>query len=587
MAPQPRRSSKAARRKSTAGTRKGKGGMPEVLYAQASPRSVGGVSLLEAPSLVTQETVVNFLSEDELVHASARRLSEAGFRVLQVTRTTINIAGPPALYEEVFGNRLEAEEREVIKGGAREDTATFIDTPDTQVQGLIATQGSDMDDLLEGVAIEEPVYPHQNAFPPPVGYWHLDVPGDVAAALGAERAHRRGITGRSVRLAMVDTGWFRHPYFTTRGYRSAPVVLAPATANPEDDEVGHGTGESANAFAAAPDIDFTMVKMNLANSTAAFSAAASLSPAPQIISCSWGGSVRTGPLSAARQAQAAAIATAVASGIVVVFSAGNGPSWGFPGQHPDVISAGGVFMEADGSMQASDYTTGFASQVYPGRNVPDLSGLVGMSPGASYIVLPVQPGDEIDRGRSGGSHPPGDETAPDDGWSAFSGTSAAAPQLAGVCALIKQACPRLTPAEVRDVLMRTARDVTTGTNAMGNEAGPGYDLATGAGLVDADRAVMVAKLRCRPIWPIAPTPIRPPIEPGPIEPIDPGPIRPPIRPPIEPGPIQPRPIVGPPPPIDPPPIGPFSASESGMPLSGEDVEALEDLIIESEIDPEL
>jgi len=46
--------------------------------------------------------------------------------------------------------------------------------------------------------------------------------------------------------------------------------------------------------------------------------------------------------------------------------------------HPDVISAGGVYMEPDGSMRASDYASGFASNIYNGRNVPDLSGLVGM-----------------------------------------------------------------------------------------------------------------------------------------------------------------------------------------------------------------
>ncbi|MDQ3608841.1 MAG: S8 family serine peptidase, partial [Actinomycetota bacterium] len=156
----------------------------------------------------------------------------------------------------------------------------------------------------------------------------------------------------------------------------------------------------------------------------AFNAAAALNP--QIISCSWGSSIEDPPLSAADQAQAAAIATAVVSGIIVVFSAGNG-HWGFPGQHPDVTSAGGVYMEADGATQASTYASGFASNIYAGRNTPDLSGLVGMSPGAKYIMLPLQPDDDIDRGGAGGSHPSGDETAPDDGWAAISGTSAAAP----------------------------------------------------------------------------------------------------------------------------------------------------------------
>ena len=66
--------------------------------------------------------------------------------------------------------------------------------------------------------------------------------------------------------------------------------------------------------------------------------------APHIISSSWGSNVAAGPLSAADQALAASIAVAVAQGISVVFSAGNG-DFGFPGQHPDVIAAGGVYLD--------------------------------------------------------------------------------------------------------------------------------------------------------------------------------------------------------------------------------------------------
>jgi hypothetical protein len=37
-----------------------------------------------------------------------------------------------------------------------------------------------------------------------------------------------------------------------------------------------------------------------------------------------------------------------------------------PDSHPDVISAGGVFVEADRSTQASDHASKFASSIYPG-----------------------------------------------------------------------------------------------------------------------------------------------------------------------------------------------------------------------------
>jgi subtilisin family serine protease len=468
--------------------------MPDVIYAQASPRSIGGVSMFDASTPITADQVVDYTSEAAVIRAAEARLRSVGFDVLQVSATTINIAGPRERYEEVFRTTLFTEEREVIKQQATADEATFIDARGTDLPGLIDVAGSGLSDVLEGVAIEEPRYPMQHAFAPLRSYWHLRVPGDVSLGCNADLAHRAGTTGRGVQVVMTDSGWFRHRYFVERGYRFQPAVLGPGATNAETDDDGHGTAESANAFATAPDIDFRMVKLAFVNTIGGFNAAVAL--APDIISNSWGSDLGSGPLSAADQAMAAAIAAAVASGIVVVFSAGNG-HFGFPGQHPDVISAGGVFLEADGSLRASDYSSGFASDIYPGRTVPDVCGLVGQTPRAAYIMLPLQPGCRIDVGMSGGTHPNGDETADDDGWAAISGTSAAAPQIAGVCALIRQACPSLSPTQVREILERTARDVTTGTNANGNTGTTGHDLATGHGLVDAHRAVLLAEASCR------------------------------------------------------------------------------------------
>jgi subtilisin family serine protease len=589
-----------ARRKAARKRPPRRGEFPQRIFAIASPRSVGGVSIFE-PGLVSDvSTISQFLSDPDTVQRAVYRLQDAGFEVLQVNQIMINIAGSRDTYEKAFNTTLVAEERPTIKERGREDKATFLDCPDTTQSGLIATAGTRFEDVLEGVALEEPRYLMQSPFAPPKAYWHLDVPGDVSLGCNADRAHRDGITGRGIRVAMVDTGWYRHPYFVQRGYRAQAVVLGPGTADPTHDEVGHGTGESANLFAVAPDVELLPVKAMLAgtlnnvlvNSTAAFNTAVGLNP--DIITNSWGFSVQNGPLSAAQQALAAACAAAVASGIVVVFSAGNG-HWGFPGQHPDVISAGGVYMGNDGSMRASDYASGFMSNVYPGRRVPDVSGLVGMRPGAQYIMLPVESGDEIDTDLSGGTHPNGDETATNDGWAAFSGTSAAAPQVAGVAALIKQACRHLSPAEVKDILMSTARDVTAGRNHpnFNNPAVVGPDTATGNGLADAMSAVLVAKLRCmvipiRPLIPLLPVspllpllplrPLRPLFPLLPLVPVQPTlplfpltPLRPlfPVQPLI---PIQPfLPLPGP---IEPP-------IQPGPPLSAENVRQLEEMIIRS------
>lgn len=532
--------------------------VPPLVYAEVSVRSVGGNSLFETSSLVTSENVNNFYSDSQLISTAIDRLRTEGFEVLQVGSATISIAAPAEVYERVFGTSIVAEERAVIKELGQETTATFLECPDTSVPGLIDPSGSSLADVIEGVALNEPVYYFaENALPPKKSYWHLNVPGDVSLALNADRAHRMNLTGRGIKVVMTDSGWYRHPFFVERGYRSNPVVLGPSAANPERDESGHGTGESANIFAVAPDVDFTMVKMNFVNSIGAFKAAVDLNP--DIISCSWGSSNQFGPLSAANQALAAAIADAVRRGIIVVFSAGNG-HWGFPGQHPDVISAGGVFRDPDGNLQASDYASGFASNIYSGRNVPDVSGLVGMRPKAAYIMLPVEPGDDIDQGLAGNTHPNGDETAPDDGWAAFSGTSAAAPQIAGICALVKQACSRLTPSQVRDILKRTARDVTQGNCSPSTGANPavaGPDLATGHGLADAYRATMIARFRC-----VLPPPIiNPPVIPRPINPIP--------TPPV----INPIPT---------PPIPPIPSSPAESTLTQEEIEAMENMILGSD-----
>ncbi len=470
---------------------------PKRIFAVASPMSVGGISMFDAAAEIAQETAADFRSEARISRAAATRLREAGFDILQITESTINIAGSPATFDRAFGAPIVVRQEPTLKEFGKEDLAEFLDCPNDELPGLISTTGTDFADLLEGVALEEPrYYMGPNAFAPKADYWHLSVPGDVSLGCNADRAHRAGITGRGVVVSMVDSGWYRHPFFTRRGYRSDDAILGPGASNPAADESGHGTAESANIFAVAPDVRLKPIKMNFANSIGAFNAA--VNTKPDIITCSWGSSTPFGPLSAANIALGNAISAAVAAGIVVVFSAGNG-HWGFPGQHPDVISAGGVFMEPDGAMRASDYASGFASNIYLGRHVPDVSGLVGMRPRARYIMLPLEPGDSIDVGGAGGSHPDRDETGPKDGWAAISGTSAAAPQLAGVAALVKQSSPALGPSDIRSIMKSTARDVTAGAchPNQGNKATTGPDLATGHGLVDAHRATILARLS---IW---------------------------------------------------------------------------------------
>lgn len=465
--------------------------LPDWVYGQASTVSLGGRSLFQPGKKVRPYNVVSFSSAPAIVKTAQHRLEDVEFEILQVTPYTINFVASPDAIEKATRTKIVERELERPNGGS----VTMLDSPDTSLLGLVSTYGTPLADVVEGIALEAPRdLMEPNPAPPFVNYFHLGVPADVASAANATPLHRLGITGAGVKVAMVDSGWYRHPYFTAQGYQVAPVTLAPGASDPEQDESGHGTGESANILAIAPGCTFFPVKANFNNTIAAFNTAVALNP--DIITCSWG-SDRPFELTAADMALEAAVAEAVARGITVIFSAGNGHA-GFPGQHPDVISAGGVIMNADGSLEASNYSSGFRSLIYPDRRVPDVCGLVGNRPKAIYIMLPVQPGDEIDVENAGGEFPDGDETAADDGWAAFSGTSAAAPQLAGAAALIKQVVPSITPTGVKEMLGTTARDVIAGFCSRvsvlhgGLPALPGDDDATGPGLVDVSEAAIYA-----------------------------------------------------------------------------------------------
>src|SRR5205823_3719892 len=115
-----------------------------------------GVSMFDAQAQIVAGTATKFFSEEEIISRSVNRLMDAGFEVLQVTQSTINIAGSPKTFADAFKTELYTEERSVIKPGAVETTATFIDTKETELSGLVSIAGTRFEDVLEGVAIEEP-----------------------------------------------------------------------------------------------------------------------------------------------------------------------------------------------------------------------------------------------------------------------------------------------------------------------------------------------------------------------------------------------------------------------------------------------
>lgn len=462
------------------------------VIANVSPRSVGAATLFSEQEPITKENVDNFRSTTSDVRDATRVLEDAGFKVFTEASSdiTLSVGGSAKLFREFFGAKITRQKADI----GPDTTMTFMGTSDEPEEALM--QAPDQyHDLLEGAVIARPPqYFAESAIPPvaqvdPGAYQYLTVPDGVSVIMRSARVHRLGVTGKDVVVGMIDTGLYRHPFYLERGYRLLATLLGPGASDAATDPNGHGTGEAANIFANAPDCRLRMVKAGN-DPVGSFNVLLNSTPKPQVSTNSWGYNVdHGGPIPNWLKPLEAAIANAVAAGVTVCFSAGNGHK-AFPGSHPDVISVGGVHVNLPDitDFEASSYASSFVSGFYPGRKCPDVCGLTGKKVNiggakAPSLLLPVQEGASLD------SITPttGSNT---DGYGLFSGTSAACPQVAGIVALMLEKNPALTPAQVKDKLVKSARDVKKGTTNNGDTAAVGPDLATGTGLADAKWAYL-------------------------------------------------------------------------------------------------
>jgi serine protease AprX len=173
------------------------------------------------------------------------------------------------------------------------------------------------------------------------------------------------------------------------------------------------------------------------------------------------------------------ISSVVDSGVHVVFSAGNnGPEPGTIGGYHDPKNGAilvGAACKADDVTQCGERQriTGFSSR--------------GAADGTGPQVDVVAPGDTIMAALSPSVLVPLTECpeVQQPGYFCISGTSMAAPHVAGVVALMVQANPKVTPAQVKRCLRSTAVDLLA----------RGLDIHSGRGMVDTKAAVNCAHAR--------------------------------------------------------------------------------------------
>jgi hypothetical protein len=340
---------------------------------------------------------------------------------------------------------------------------------------------------VEKITLPKRIMFCESPTPPNPSYHHLKVPEDVARQINAIACHHRGYQGGGIVLAMPDQGTYNHAYYSSRGYN---ITVDDSAYDQTAETKGHGTAITANALAVAPAVNFIGVRNGSFVSSALASFNRAVEHNPNVITVSWGMDEDDANLRAA-------FSQAISNGITICCACGNGGTEVFPSSIPEVISVGGAYSDGQDTLQASSYaSSGQVPEADPGRQMPDVVGMVGQSPNGVYITLPIEPGFKEDQEFGGNAFPDGDGTAENDGWLVASGTSSATPQVAAAACLLMQKDPTFkgNPNAVKQRLMTTALDVTSGSSASGELATIGSDNATGAGLIDAFVALNLVDL---------------------------------------------------------------------------------------------
>lgn len=284
----------------------------------------------------------------------------------------------------------------------------------------------------------------------------------VQRQIGADLVHARGYTGRGAVVAVLDTGIEgSHQELKTQLVGTQMLDASVGRNVAMTDGHGHGThvagivaGSTGTgpSYGIAPDAKVLPIKVFtsstwLASSTALASGlkTAVANKSVSVINMSIGGS---GPLG--RTFEDALRATIAADKLVVVSagnSAGSDPQW--PARYARESWAKGQVI-AVGAVDANNVIASFSNRA-----------------GDTANWFLVAPGTSVLSSYKGG------------GYVYMSGTSMAAPVVAGAAALLEGAWPQLKAGEVATILFQTATDL----------GAPGVDTVYGRGLLNVDRAM--------------------------------------------------------------------------------------------------
>src|SRR6266851_1888434 len=235
----------------------------------------GGPGLTKFDAPLSPNSVQHFVPNAVDMDRAIFGLTKMGFVLSRRGRMTASMRTSRAEYEKVCGTQLGVQQVDPKRGYAygsfyfpaqgspwKPDPAfsALIDDAYIQWPHIYMTPKKRPKKPTKAAGAVGAGGPAVN--PPKVNYFHLEMPNDVPQLLNVKDVHKAGVTGKGVRVVMVDTGFAHtsHPFFAANGFTST-VDLAPHAISDATDPNGHGTGESTNIFSVAPNATFIGVKV--------------------------------------------------------------------------------------------------------------------------------------------------------------------------------------------------------------------------------------------------------------------------------------------------------------------------------------
>jgi len=452
-------------------------GKSERVGAVISMRSMGELSVFDPKGPIDAARVGAFASTLDDARHVADTLIQRGFDITNFHPIGISFDGTPAQINDVFGVRLHKN----TKPGGRGRTVDVF-SPDVDDAPRLLDMPSAFDGRAEGVAIACPPKLIDDASLPVRGVHSDDrlsrcLPDELATSVWGEGLASLDATGDGIVAAMIGTGLYRHRFFAERCYRVLPSLLGPGRKHSLRDEHGHGTGEAACLFAAAPNLRLRPVK-GLLDPVGDMLMTIDSRPKPSLIINSWGydvdqtswDQIKADDLNLHNYLRLleAAIAQAVAQGIVVVAAAPR--TWqSFPTSHPDVIAIGAsataapsntATANAKGVTDRISLSGGVAapSTLYPGRHIPDFWSKAGDRKDLDHetgFIQPAQPGSTLDQMGMA------DAGALGEGWTWCDQDQASFPLAASMIAVLLERYRGLPPLAIKALLVDATKDLAS------------------------------------------------------------------------------------------------------------------------------